>query len=50
MLSATGPPEHLKPADPDEEVAKASAQWTTQREPPDSLLAPMLPSGPRSPP
>ena len=43
MLSATGPPEHLKPADPDEEVAKASAQWTTQREPPDSLLAPMLP-------
>ena len=43
MLSARGPPAHLKPVDPDEEVAAAASTWTTQREPPDSLLAPMLP-------
>ena len=43
MLNASGLPEHLRGVDPDEEVAAASAQWTTQREPPPSLLAPMLP-------
>ena len=43
MLSATGPPAHLKELDPDEEVAATAAKWSTQREPPPSLLAPMLP-------
>ena len=43
MLLATGPPEHLKAIDPDEEVTAAASKWTTQREPPESLLAPMLP-------
>ena len=43
MLNATGPPAHLRPVDPDEEIIKEGKKWTTQREPPDNLLAPMLP-------
>ena len=43
MLNATGPPAHLRPVDPDEEIIKEGEKWTTQREPPDNLLAPMLP-------
>ena len=36
------PAAHLRPVDPDEEIIKGE-KWTTQREPPDNLLAPMLP-------
>ena len=43
MLNATGPPAHLRPVDPDEEIIKEGEKWTTQREPPENLLAPMLP-------
>lgn len=43
MLAATDAPKHLKEVDPDAEIAEAAQAWTKQREPPEALLAPMLP-------
>jgi len=43
MLQATDRPKHLSSFDPDAEVAAAASAWSTEREPPPTLLAPMLP-------
>lgn len=43
MLSAVGIPAHLRPLEPDAQVEESAAAWTAQREPPPSLVAPMLP-------
>lgn len=43
MLSAVDGPAGLHAVDPDTEVEAAASSWTQSREPPDTLLAPMLP-------
>ena len=43
MLAAKGTPAHLRGVDIDEEMTQAAEEWKTQREPPETLLAPMLP-------
>ena len=43
MVAADGLPAHLRPVDPDEDVEASASAWTTQLEPPASLIAPMLP-------
>ena len=43
MANSTDLPSHLRQLDTDAEVATSASQWTTAREPPPTLLAPMLP-------
>jgi SNF2 family DNA or RNA helicase len=43
MLRATEPPAAHKAVDPDAEIAATASRWTQSREPPPTLLAPMLP-------
>lgn len=42
MLASVGPPAHLAAVDPDEEVRHVAEAWGEAREPPPSLLAPLL--------